>query len=320
MTKSALAAVAAALPLLAVSPALAAGASADTASDAPTIGDPQPALATPEARAKFVAGLTRKTGVIALPGASAQLDLGTRYYFLGPEDSKRVIEGPWGNPKGTADGVMGMVFPTGMTPLDADGWGAVVTYLNSGYVADKDARTTDYDKVLGQMREGEDQENEDRKKQGFPTTQLVGWGQPPSYDAAHHALIWARDIRFGDQKEDTLNYDVRVLGRKGVFSLNIVSTMSQLPQIRTAAADLEQTASFTPGARYADFKPGSDKTAEYGLAGLILAGAGLVAAKKIGLLAIGLLFFKKFIAVIVAAVAGGWAWLRGKLGRKKKAA
>ena len=322
MSKIAMAGAAAALAVWGGASARAAGDDGWTGSSAAASQVPASAadpLATPEGKARFLASLNKRTGVIPLPTANAQLDLGTRYYFLGPDDARRVIEGPWGNPKGTADGVMGMVFPAKMTPLDADGWGAVVTYLNSGYVADKDARSTDYGKVLDQLRDGEDQDNADRQKQGFPSAHLVGWGQPPSYDAAHHALIWARDIKFGDQKDDSLNYDVRVLGRKGVFSLNIVSSMSQLPQIRTAAQDLETTADFTPGARYADFKPGVDKTAEYGLAGLILAGAGLVVAKKIGLIAIALLFLKKGIAIVVAAAAGLWAWLRRKLGGRRKA-
>jgi uncharacterized membrane-anchored protein len=320
--KSALAAVAAALPLLVASSGHAAGASADTTptSSALPASDGLASLHTPEGREKFVASLNKQTGVIPLPGANAQLDLGTKYYFVGSADARRIIEGPWGNPKGSADGVMGMVFPTAMSPLDPDGWGAVVTYLNNGYVTDKDARSTDYGKVLDQLREGEDQDNEERKKQGFAGMHLAGWGQPPSYDAAHHALIWARDIKVDDQKDDTLNYDVRVLGRKGVFSLNIVSTMSALPQIRTAAADLEQTASFTPGNRYADFKPGSDKTAEYGLAGLILAGAGLAVAKKVGLIAVALLFLKKGIAIVVAAGVAVLAWLRRMFGGKKKPA
>lgn len=321
MSRIAMAGVAAALALCAGAQALAADDNGWTASSAPASQVPASgaaALATPADKARFLASLTRQTGVVALPAANAQLDLGTRYYFLDASDARRVIEGPWGNPKGSADGVLGMVFPANMTPLDPDGWGAVVTYLNSGYVADKDARSTDYAKVLDQLRQGEDQDNADRQKQGFPAVHLVGWGQPPSYDAAHHALIWARDVKFGDQTDDSLNYDVRVLGRRGVFSLNIVSTMSQLPQIRAAAQELETTASFTPGARYADFQPGTDKTAEYGLAGLILAGAGLAVAKKIGLIAIALLFLKKGIAIIVAAAAGLWAWLRRKLGPRRR--
>ena len=70
---------------------------------------------------------------------------------------------------------------------------------------------------------------------------------------------------------------------------------------------------FDAGARYEDFNEKTDKVAEYGLTGLILAGAGLGAAKlvKIGLLAkfwkllLGLLIAgKKVIVVAVLAIGG----------------
>jgi uncharacterized membrane-anchored protein len=106
-----------------------------------------------------------------------------------------------------------------------------------------------------------------------------------------------------------LNYDVRHLGRNGVLSLNIVSGMSRLPQVQGAAHDLARTAEFDAGSRYADFKEG-DKTAGYGLAGLVAAGAGLAVASKTGFLAAGLLLLKKGIVVIVALFAGAAAWVR----------
>lgn len=238
------------------------------------------------------------------------LHLGTGYYFLGADDSRKVLVDAWGNTKDTADGVLGMVFPSGQTPLDGHGWGAVVSFAGTGYVSDKDARTTDYAKVLDELRKGEDETNDERKKENRETAHLVGWAQAPNYDENHHSLIWARDIKFGDQTDDTLNYDVRVLGRRGVLNLNMVATMSQLPEIRTAANQLQGVAVFDSGSRYADYQQGVDKRAEYGLAGLILAGAGLAVAKKVGLIALALIFLKKGFVVILAAMAGFWAWLK----------
>ncbi|MGC4069120.1 MAG: DUF2167 domain-containing protein [Polyangiaceae bacterium] len=65
------------------------------------------------------------------------------------------------------------------------------------------------------------------------------------------------------------------------------------------AAGLLAKTSFKPGARYADFNSSTDKVAEYGLGGLVLAGAGLGAAKlvRIGLLA---KFGKVLIALLIA--------------------
>jgi uncharacterized membrane-anchored protein len=74
------------------------------------------------------------------------------------------------------------------------------------------------------------------------------------------------------------------------------------------------TVRFNSGSAYNDFNPSTDKLADYGLAGLVAAGAGLLVAKKAGLLAVILLFAKKAIAVIVAAAAAGFAWFKRKFG------
>ncbi len=286
------------------------------AADAPPKPDPAEAAAEAKAEA-LLKSLNPRHGSVSLPAASAKLDLGDHYYFLDPGDSRKVIEDGWGNPKGSAEGVLGMVFPIGKTPLDSPGWGAVITWLPAGYVSDKDARATDYDKILKQLREGEDDDNKQRKKDGFREIHLVGWAQPPSYEQTAHTLIWARDLEAVGAKEHDLNYDVRVLGRKGVLSLNVVAEMDQLADVRTAAESLRQVAVFDQGSRYADYKEGVDKRAAFGVGGLILAGAGLAVAQKAGLLAVGLLFLKKGFVVIAAAAAGVWAWLRRRFGGGK---
>lgn len=259
-------------------------------------------------------GLKPQTGVIHLPTAKASLNLGKGYYFLSAEDAKKVLVEGWGNPPGSVDGVLGMIFPTGKSFLD-DSWGAVVQYHNTFYVSDDDAKTADYDKMMGEMRSGVEEENAQREKDGYEKLNLVGWAQPPTYDAGRHDLIWARDIQFGDQTDHTLNYDVRHLGREGVLSMNMVSQMSRLPDVRQAAVDLARTAEFDKGSRYADYRKG-DKVAGYGLAGLVAAGVGLGVAKKAGALAIALVFLKKAGVFIVAGLAAAANWLRG-LFRKK---
>ena len=257
-------------------------------------------------------------GVVTLDKAKARLNLGAGYYFLGPADAKRVLTEGWGNPPGAADGVLGLIFPEGKTFLD-DTWGAVVTYEATAYVSDQDARSADYGKLLKDMQAGEKEENEAREKAGYDRAYLLGWAQAPSYDAARHDLIWARELQFGDERDHSLNYDVRHLGRYGVLSLNMVTTMSQLAPTRAAAQDLAKTAEFDTGARYADYRQG-DKTAGYGLAGLVAAGAGLAVAKKAGLIAIVLAFAKKGIVLIAAGGAAVVAWFRRTFGLKPKAA
>ncbi|HEU0097427.1 MAG TPA: DUF2167 domain-containing protein [Allosphingosinicella sp.] len=253
------------------------------------------------------------SGDVAVPQASAVLHLGKDYYYLPADEARRVLVDGWGNPPQTAEGVLGLVFPAGKTFLD-DVWGAVITYEPTGYVTDKDATSTDYDELIQEMREGTEAVNEERTRQGYPAQHLVGWAQAPTYDPRSHSLVWAKNVRFEGQTDNTLSYDVRLLGRKGVLSLNMITGMSKLPETRQAAAKFAGAAEFQAGSRYADYQAGTDKKAEYGVAGLIAAGAGVAVAKKVGLIGIILAFGKKFLVLIVALFAGLGAWFRRKFG------
>lgn len=90
---------------------------------------------------------------------------------------------------------------------------------------------------------------------------------------------------------------MRVLGRDNVMELNAVAGMSQLPQIKQDMQAVLQQVSFNPGHRYEDFNGSTDKLATYGVAGLL----GVVAAKKVGLLALAMVFLKKGFVLILAA-------------------
>lgn len=276
--------------------------------------DPVPealADATPEQRKAlldFETSLHPQTGVVKVPGGHATLNLGDRYYFLPADDAKRVLAN-WGNdPAGLGD-VLGMVFPAGKHSYD-NTWGAVLSYEDSGHIDDKDAAEQDYNQVLADMKAGEEESNQATRDAGYAGATTIGWAQAPSYDSAAKTLIWARNIKFDDAKLNTLNYDVRKLGRTGVLSMNMVDTMPNLDIVRTAAVDLGQTAQFEQGMAYGDFNSATDHTADYGLAGLVAAGAGVAVAKKAGILGILLLFLKKGFVIVLAALAGGWAWVK----------
>jgi uncharacterized membrane-anchored protein len=140
---------------------------------------------------------------------------------------------------------------------------------------------------------------------------VTGWAQPPSYDKAAHALIWARSFRIFGESTESLNYDVRLLGRKGVLSMNMLWDMPHLAEVRAAAHDFGKVATFTSGSTYAEYNSGTDKAAGYGLAGLVGLGVGVAVAKKVGLIAL-LLPFLKWIAVGAIAL---WAAFKGFVGR-----
>jgi uncharacterized membrane-anchored protein len=262
------------------------------------------------------AGLHPRTGAVAVPVAKVTLNLGDAYYFLGADESRLVLTEGWGNPPETVQDVIGMIFPAGKSFTD-DTWGAVLTYVEDGYVPDAEAAGIDYTQLLNQLREGETRENEARQAAGFASTHLIGWAQEPSYDAQRHTLIWAKEISFSDVPDhNTLNYDVRVLGRRGVFSMNLVTGMDRLDATRAAATELMGTATFDTGSRYTDYVEGQDKKAAYGVAGLIAGGAAVALAKKAGLLGILLLVLKKGGVFLLAGAGALFAWVRNLMGGK----
>jgi len=283
------------------------GAAALLSTPAPLFAEGPPQLSREQISAMLKA-LNPQQGMITLPTAHATLDLGKDYIFYGPEDAKKIIVDLWGNPPSEGDGILGLVMPGGSTPA-SDAWGAVLTYESTGYVSDEDAGKTDYSELLGQMQKATEDNNANRKSQGYPEMHLVGWAENPRYDAKSHAMIWARDLKFADSPVDSLNYDLRTLGRNGVLSVNFLSGMPQLGSIRAAANEFASHASFDKGFRYEEFDASLDKKAEYGVGGLVAAGAGLLVAKKLGLLAV----FLKFLKPLLIALVVGFAALRKRI-------
>lgn len=249
---------------------------------------------------EFESQLNYQHGRITLPGGIATLDVPDTFRYLAPEQAERVLVDAWGNPPGTK--TLGMIFPADVSPLAEEGWGVVITYVEEGHVSDSDANDIDYTELLKGMQEATAEENKERLKQGYEAIQLVGWAAPPRYDQSSRKLYWAKELQFEGTPANTLNYDVRVLGRKGVLSFNAVAVMSQLPRVESGMREVMNFADFNPGHRYADFDSKVDDVAAYGVGALI---AGKVAAKAglfkviLGLLAAS----KKFIIIGVIALA-----------------
>ena len=259
-----------------------------------------------------------QTGDINIPAANVVLHLGGEYYYLPPDEARNVLINAWNNPPAAVEDALGMIFPKGSNFWDQKGWAAVVTFEPSGFIAGTQHSQKDFDSAAKAIRDAEDASNEARKKAGAVPVHFVGWAQPPQYDEQNHTVIWARDLHFGAMDVDTLNYDVRVLGRRGYLSLNMISDMPELPIIRHDAEELRAKADYQPGSRYEDFNKATDKKSGLGIAGLVAAGAGVVLAQKLGLFAVAALFFKKAAILVVAAFAAMASWVRNLFGRKKK--
>ena len=252
--------------------------------------------------------MDRKTGTIELAGGVAKLEVPADFYYLNPQDTSTVLTEFWGNPP--SEPLLGMLFAEGSTPFDRESWGVTIEYSQEGYVSDEDADDIDYDDLLSSMQEGTREESKQRADMGYESIELVGWASSPFYDKESHKLHWAQEIRFGDQPVHTLNYNIRVLGRKGVLVLNFIAGMDQLDLISSKVNTVVDMADFNAGSTYDDFNPEIDEVAAYGIGALV---AGKLAAKT-GLLAGLLIILKKFGVFILIGLGA----LFGKIFSKKQ--
>jgi uncharacterized membrane-anchored protein len=253
---------------------------------------------SPEA---FLASLHSVSGSVGIGDGIATLQLPDSYRYLDPEGSRRLLVDAWGNPPDAVEGTLGVLFPTSTNLLSAEGWAVIISYDKDGYVDDAGAEAINYDSLLHQMREATGEANKERTRQGYPAVDLIGWATPPHYNRDTHKLYWAKELAFSGDPSHTLNYGVRVLGRRGVLVLNAVAPLEALPRIEQSMQSVIGYVQFNEGHRYQDFIPGTDKKAAYGVAGLI---AGAVAAKAgfFKLLWVAILALKKFIIAGVAAL------------------
>ena len=273
---------------------------ADASAAAPTAEGDSEKASEPSPEQKLADSLQKRTGTVTLPGGKARIAVEYGFAFLDAADTTTLLTKLWGNPPDQASGVLGAIVPADVSVIADGSWAAIITYEDDGHVADDDAKSINYDDLLKEMREGEDEDNAERKKQGFDTVSMVGWAQQPKYDAAEHKLYWAKHLLFSGEHH-TLNYAIRVLGRTGVLQVNVVGGMDQLAAINAKIPGMLSMVSFTEGNRYADYNSSTDKLAEYGLAGLIAGGVAAKAGLFKGLLAL-LAASWKIVAVGVVAV------------------
>lgn len=255
--------------------------------------------------------MEKRTGKVDLANGVASLNVPENFFYLNPQDTQTVLTDFWGNPP--SELMLGMLFAEGASPFDPDSWGVTIEYAEEGYVSDEDAEDINYNDLLESMQTDTRLASKERVKAGYESIELVGWAAQPFYDKASHKMHWAKEIKFGGQSVNTLNYNIRVLGRKGVLVLNFIAGIDQLDEINSKLDDVIAIADFNAGSTYDDFDPAIDKVAAYGLGALV---AGKVISKT-GLLAGLLLFLKKFGVFIVIGIG---ALLSKLFARKKEAA
>jgi uncharacterized membrane-anchored protein len=224
-------------------------------------------------------------------GNVAQIDLPTGYIFINGKDYQALL-------KAEGEPVSGNEL--GSLRATNEHWSVVFEFSDIGYVKDDDKDKLDADKLLASIRRNNEEANKERVEAGNPPIEVIGWEIPPKYDSNTHNLEWA--IRGAVQGQPFLNYNTRLLGRKGVMEVVLIVKPEQLTETLPTFRNLLAGYSYQTGNSYAEFRPG-DKVAKYGLGALVLGGAA-VGAAKLGLFTWLLVFIKKgWKLVVVAFVA-----------------
>ncbi len=236
----------------------------------------------------------------------ATLDLPNEYIFANGKDAKEIMKKMDNHVSGKEQGIV-------FSKDDNENWYVLFEFDDIGYVEDKDSNKIDADKLLSQIKEGTEEDNKEKRKNGKPTLDVIGWDEKPHYDATTHNLTWS--VLCNSQGTQIVNYNVRVLGRGGVTEVTLVADKDEMTKVKPNLENIISKYSYKEGKRYTDYIKG-DKMAEVGgLAALIAGGAG---AAKVGILAKLLLIFKKIWILIIAGIGGLFKAIGSIFKRKPK--
>ncbi|HBJ37593.1 MAG TPA: DUF2167 domain-containing protein [Planctomycetaceae bacterium] len=225
-------------------------------------------------------------------GTMAEIQIPAGYQFANATDAQTLLE-VYGNPRNP--GILGAIVPM----AEDASWTLIFKFDDIGYVQDADKESIDADEILSSFQSGLGSMNEARRAVGAAECSSISWMEKPFYDPQTNNLTWA--LRLGFNDGDSVNYDIRILGRRGVMEATLLDSpetyAKSIPDVKQVLTGF----AFTSGEKYAEWQQG-DKIAAYGLTGLV-AGGGLAMAAKTGLLGkLGLLLAKGGKAIILAVV------------------
>jgi uncharacterized membrane-anchored protein len=202
----------------------------------------------------------QKGASVGVLGDIAQVKVPQGFVFAGANDTRTIMEA---NQNPTTGREMGFVAPEG------EDWFAVFEFDDVGYVKDDEKDSLDAGALLDSIKAGTEAGNKERQRRGWATMTIIGWEQPPHYNEITHNLEWA--VKATSEGLPVVNHNTRMLGRGGVMEVTLVTEPSALAATLPKFKTMLQGFEFKQGHRYAEFRAG-DKTAAYGLTGLIVGG------------------------------------------------
>lgn len=239
--------------------------------------------------------------VTARLGDVAQIKVPEGYRFTGKEGTRKFLELTHNPPGGNE---LGTIIPIAKQDSDSgdsnDFWFVIFEFNDVGYIKDDDRDKLNPDALLKSIKDNTEESNSERAKRGWAPYHVVSWYKPPFYDTSTNNLTWAMQgySEVNNNKEESVNYSVRILGRRGTMKVDLVLSPEQVTAVLPHFNEMLTGYAFLSGSKYSEFRAG-DKVAEYGLATLVAGGATAVAAKT-GLLA----KLWKLIVVGIAALVG----------------
>ena len=230
-------------------------------------------------------------------GINAEVKIPEGYIFAGARDTRTIMEE---NKNPISNRELGFV------ALADEDWFVVFEFSDTGYVKDDEKTSLDANAILESIKEGTAESNKERVRRGWPTMTILGWETAPRYNENTHNLEWA--FRAESEGSPVINHNTRLLGREGVMEVTLVTNPETLAETLPKFRKMLEGFEFKDGHRYAEFSAG-DKTAAYGLTGLIV-GGGAVALVKTGA-------FKWLWKLLVAGAVGLSALVKKLFSRNK---
>ncbi len=234
--------------------------------------------------------------------ARLRLPAGFRYVESG--DAQKILKLMGNAPRGNE---------LGLVESRSNHWWAIFSFDEVGYVKDDEKKDLDADKLLIRMREGVAEDNKRRKSEGIPTLEILGWHVAPKFNDDTKNLEWS--LLGQSAGEKFVNYNVRLLGRKGVTEVTLIEDFEKVDAAMPEFRGMLNSFQYSQAENYAEFQQG-DKIAQYGLGALVLGGTA-AAAYKLGFFGMVAGFLKKAFKFIVVGVVALGAWMKKVLtGRK----
>ena len=157
--------------------------------------------------------------MVADLGGVAEVQVPKGYAFTGAAGTKRFLEL---NQDPTSGNEVGLMVPVPKPGIESPDWFMLFEFHEVGYITDNDRSSLDADALLASIQKDTERANEIRKQRGWPAFHVSGWARKPFYDDGSHNLTWAVLGQGDGENSQAVNYSVRILGRRGTMSVDLV--------------------------------------------------------------------------------------------------